>query len=145
MGELKALVVTPHLGCVNLYRRTAWGVQKGRRWPQAALPAGGTPLKQDVKGSGMAGAGETLGSPWPPLAILSADNPMGQFHDQGDAKWIVIRGQLRSHNDMPFGRPTFFGYRVPKGLMSYNILMGESVAYVRLSVRTYVPLLRVPP
>jgi primosomal protein N' len=23
----------------------------------------------------------------------------GKFHDQGDAKWIVIRGQLRGHND----------------------------------------------
>jgi hypothetical protein len=31
---------------------------------------------------------------------------VGEFHDQGDAKWIVIRGQLRGHNDMPFGRPT---------------------------------------
>jgi hypothetical protein len=30
----------------------------------------------------------------------------GKFHDQGDAKWIVIRGQLRGHNDTPFGRPT---------------------------------------
>jgi hypothetical protein len=29
----------------------------------------------------------------------------GEFHDQGDAKWVVIRGQLRGHNDMPFGRP----------------------------------------
>jgi hypothetical protein len=28
------------------------------------------------------------------------------FHDQGDAKWIVIRRQLRGHNDTPFGRPT---------------------------------------
>jgi hypothetical protein len=31
---------------------------------------------------------------------------LGKFHDQGDAKWIVIRGQLRGHNDMPFGQPT---------------------------------------
>jgi hypothetical protein len=30
----------------------------------------------------------------------------GEIHDQGDAKWIVIRGQLRGHNDTPFGRPT---------------------------------------
>jgi hypothetical protein len=30
----------------------------------------------------------------------------GKFHDQGYAKWIVIREQLRSHNDTPFGRPT---------------------------------------
>jgi hypothetical protein len=26
---------------------------------------------------------------------------VGEFHDQGDAKWIVIR--LRGHNDIPFG------------------------------------------
>jgi hypothetical protein len=24
-------------------------------------------------------------------------------HDQADAEWIVIRGQLRGHNDTPFG------------------------------------------
>jgi hypothetical protein len=29
----------------------------------------------------------------------------GEFHDQEDAKWIVIRGQLRGHNDMPFRQP----------------------------------------
>jgi hypothetical protein len=38
--------------------------------------------------------------------ILKVDNVLGEFHDQGDAKWIVIRGQLRGHNDTPFGRPT---------------------------------------
>jgi hypothetical protein len=30
----------------------------------------------------------------------------GDFHDQGDAKWIVIRRSLWGHNDTPFGRPT---------------------------------------
>jgi hypothetical protein len=30
----------------------------------------------------------------------------GEFHDQGHAKWIVIRMQLRGHNDTPLGRPT---------------------------------------
>jgi hypothetical protein len=30
----------------------------------------------------------------------------GEFQDQVDAEWIVIRGQLRGHNDKPFGRPT---------------------------------------
>jgi hypothetical protein len=29
----------------------------------------------------------------------------GKFHDQGDTEWIVIRRQLRGHNDMQFGRP----------------------------------------
>jgi hypothetical protein len=28
------------------------------------------------------------------------------FHDQGDAKWIVIRGHQKGHKDTPFGRPT---------------------------------------
>jgi hypothetical protein len=32
--------------------------------------------------------------------------PKGKFHDQGDAKWVVIRGQLRGHNDTPFEQPT---------------------------------------
>jgi hypothetical protein len=30
----------------------------------------------------------------------------GGFHDQGDAKWIVIRRKLRGHNDTPCRRPT---------------------------------------
>jgi hypothetical protein len=29
-----------------------------------------------------------------------------EFHDQGDAKWMVIRGQLWGHNDKPFRRRT---------------------------------------
>jgi hypothetical protein len=35
-------------------------------------------------------------------------NPVSEFHDHGDAKWIVIRGQLWDLNDTPFGRPTLF-------------------------------------
>jgi hypothetical protein len=27
----------------------------------------------------------------------------GEFHDQADAKWIVIRGLLKGHNDTPCG------------------------------------------
>jgi hypothetical protein len=29
----------------------------------------------------------------------------GEFHDQGDAKWIVIKRQLWGHNDTPCGQP----------------------------------------
>jgi hypothetical protein len=55
----------------------AWGIQKGRRRPQAALSAGGRPQKavsevvstQGVEGLCMASPGETLESPWIPLAI----------------------------------------------------------------------------
>jgi hypothetical protein len=39
--------------------------------------------------------------------ILLFDTCMlGEFYDQGDAKWIVIRGQLRGRNETPCGRPT---------------------------------------
>jgi hypothetical protein len=37
---------------------------------------------------------------------------IGEFHDQEDAKWIVIRGQLRVHNDTPFGLATLRAYLV---------------------------------
>jgi hypothetical protein len=30
---------------------------------------------------------------------------MGEFHDQEDAKWIVIRRSLWGHNKMPCGWP----------------------------------------
>jgi hypothetical protein len=30
----------------------------------------------------------------------------GELHNQGDAKWIVIKGQLQGHNNMPFGQAT---------------------------------------
>jgi hypothetical protein len=47
------------------------------------------------------------------------DDLEGEFHDQGDAKWIVIKGQLRGHNDTPFGRPTYRppGVGCPQGVI----------------------------
>jgi hypothetical protein len=53
------------LECVikgELQARTGKGIPGGRRWPQAARPQG-------LEGSGMAGPGETLGSPWIPLPV----------------------------------------------------------------------------
>ena len=41
-----------------------------------------------------------------PSDLLNQGFSVGEFHDQGDAKWIVIRGQLSGHNDMPFGQRT---------------------------------------
>jgi hypothetical protein len=37
------------------------------------------------------------------VSKMSSNLYSGEFHDQGDAKWIVIRGQLRGHKDMPLG------------------------------------------
>jgi hypothetical protein len=80
---------------------------------------------QGIEGLGMAGPGETLGSPWPTLAIrpcqswspdeyitsllLCASQKTRRSYESCycEAKWIVFRGQLiRGHNDTPFGRPT---------------------------------------
>jgi hypothetical protein len=47
----------------------------------------------------------------PPLLIST-----GEFHDQGDAKWIVIRGQLRGHNDTPLGSQPTAGLSAARGL-----------------------------
>jgi hypothetical protein len=32
--------------------------------------------------------------------VVTNSDLVGKFHDQGDAKWIVIRGQLRGQNDI---------------------------------------------
>jgi hypothetical protein len=39
-------------------------------------------------------------------AKLKVSSNSGEFHDQGDARWIVIRMPLRGHNGTPFGRTT---------------------------------------
>jgi hypothetical protein len=38
----------------------------------------------------------------------------GEFHDQGDTKWIVIRRLLCDHNDTPISRP---GSGRPQGVI----------------------------
>jgi hypothetical protein len=35
----------------------------------------------------------------------AVDAMEGEFHNQGEAKWIVIRRPLSGHNDTPFGQP----------------------------------------
>jgi hypothetical protein len=74
---------------------------------QGWLPAG---LRVVAPG----GLSNTLGSLWIPPEMraylevrrLPLLHSGGEFHDQGDAEWIVIRGQLRGLNDTPFKRPT---------------------------------------
>jgi hypothetical protein len=96
--------------------RGVWhGVSKGVMIStQAACPVGGHPLGawvatpeaaiRSFQGwpprrvlSGRAwralASSNTLGSPWILLSIR------GKIHDQGDAKWIIIKGQLRGHNN----------------------------------------------
>jgi hypothetical protein len=41
-----------------------------------------------------------------PTIRLTSYALLGEFHDQGDAKWIVIRVPLKGHNDTPCGWPT---------------------------------------
>jgi hypothetical protein len=58
----------PSLG----HRRTARGVQRGRRRPQAFSRVA---RLQGIERLGIAGPGVTLGSPWPPLAIRPCKRP----------------------------------------------------------------------
>jgi hypothetical protein len=53
----------------------------------------------------MVGPSDTLGSHAPYYYGLKGI-AVGDFQDQADAEWIVIRTQLRGHNNTPFGRPT---------------------------------------
>jgi hypothetical protein len=41
---------------------------------------------------------------------------LGEFDNQGDTKWIVIRGLLRVHKDTPFGWLTPAGLLAARGL-----------------------------
>jgi hypothetical protein len=54
-----------------------------------------------------------------PAALLSIHTAKGDFHDQGDAKWIVIRRSLWGHNDTPCGRsaPGHPGSGCPQGVI----------------------------
>jgi hypothetical protein len=38
--------------------------------------------------------------------VIILDSGLSKSHDKGDAKWIVIKRQLRGNNNMPFGQPT---------------------------------------
>jgi hypothetical protein len=51
-------------------------------------------LIKGYKQAGPYGMGNPRGVEW------------GEFHDQGDVEFIVIRGQLRGYNDTPLGQST---------------------------------------
>jgi hypothetical protein len=45
----------------------------------------------------------------------------GESHDQADAEWMVIRTQLRGHNDTAFRRPAPAGPPAARGLRAYFV------------------------
>jgi hypothetical protein len=66
---------------------------------------------------------------------------VGESHDQADAEWIVIRTQLRGHNDMPFGRPTpsqpigHPGVGHPQGISGVILFLNVVYLTVELAVK----------
>jgi hypothetical protein len=69
----------------GIHRRTAWGVQKGKRRRQGHPRNGRKAVSvvarpQGIEGSGMAGPVETLGSPWP--LATPCHPPMPGIHRQ---------------------------------------------------------------
>jgi hypothetical protein len=101
------------------HRRTAWAVQKGRRWPPA-LRAGppwkghkavlGVVHPQGIEPLGMAGPSDTLGSPWPLFAI----HPLGrlckqkEFYSTCIIENIVQMTNLEMYLDAHTMNPTHF-------------------------------------
>jgi hypothetical protein len=59
----------------------------------------------------------------------------GEFHDQADANWIVIRGLLWGHNDTPSGRSTSSlpigraGMVRPQGVFIYFLVTIDQQRY----------------
>jgi hypothetical protein len=45
---------------------------------------------------------------------------LGKFYDQGDAKWIITKGQLRGHNDTPC-------LSAGQGLATYRVYLVVSI------------------
>jgi hypothetical protein len=82
-----------------------------------------------VRGGGRRGSSDCP----PPPREQEAVPARGEFHDQGDAKWIVIKGQLRGHNHTPFGRP---GVGRPSGVFG-----GFSYYQSVISFSNIVPLI----
>jgi hypothetical protein len=52
---------------------------------------------------------------------------LGKFDNQGDTKWIVIRGLLRVHNDTPFGRLTPAALRAYLVVFSYYVSISNTI------------------
>jgi hypothetical protein len=54
-----------------------------------------------------------------------------EFSDQGDrritSKWIVIRRQLKGHNDTPFGQPT--GLANLRAYLAFQLLLISHVCF----------------
>jgi hypothetical protein len=66
--------VEEHLANISVRRGLSKGVEDGHRPPpgERATPktiVSGVARRQGIEGLGMVALGETLGSPWPPLAI----------------------------------------------------------------------------
>jgi hypothetical protein len=61
---------------------------------------------------------------------------IGDFHDQADAKSIVIRGLLRGHNDMPCGWPIPGGWLPIRRIYCFQLLLISNIIFkiVRLIV-----------
>jgi hypothetical protein len=64
----------------------------------------------------------------------------GELYDQGDAKWIVIRGQLRGHNDTA-GLPATRG---SAGLWAYLVVVNDVYRELGIQLFFFRPFVRPP-
>jgi hypothetical protein len=122
------------MGCPTGWMRFAGRPHSGRATPEAAVS--GVARLQGVEGWGMAGPGETLGSPWPPLVIRSeasrlstvSRNVSSQAFSQGRVLW----GSRSSWNrivHLPRGRPLAHFTRARHALLLYALPAIPEVAH----------------
>jgi hypothetical protein len=76
----------------------------------------------------------------PPLEEKeTAQAVAGDFHDQGDAKWIVIRKSLWGHNDTPCGRPSpGRPIRRPGSVCPQGVMGGFSYYYLVMLISNII-------
>tara|TARA_B110001454_G_scaffold170223_1_gene160719 strand:+ start:243 stop:491 length:249 start_codon:yes stop_codon:yes gene_type:complete len=65
---------------------------------------------------------------------------LGEFPDQGDAKWIVIREQVWGHNDTRCGQPALAGLSAAWGLAAQDKVLKNRIS--RLDIHFYVSTLK---
>jgi hypothetical protein len=90
--------------CKDSDRTPAFSEELLEKWVQSRNPE--KVMSESVEGVQCRVNGETSITMSSKICTNEWNFVLGEFHDQADAEWIVIRGLLRGHNDTPCGRPT---------------------------------------
>jgi hypothetical protein len=91
-----------------------------------------------TSGSGGHALPKVSPKPAMPFLFMLCTLKRREFHDQGDANWIVIRGQLKGYNDMPTGSQPPAGLSAAWELAAFKAYL---VFLVTINYQYYFPML----